>query len=86
MKALIPSPLRSYTRDEPEVDVAGRSVAEALDELNRRYPGMRFRMIDEQDQIRRHIKIFVNEELVRDLTTPLNANDRLQIVCALSGG
>lgn len=86
MKTLIPSPLRSYTGDVSEVELEGRTVAEAMTELNRKYPGIRFRMIDEQDRIRRHIKIFVNENLIRDLTTPLNANDRLQIVCALSGG
>lgn len=86
MKTLIPSPLRSYTGDVSEVELEGGTVAEALAELNRKYPGIRFRMIDEQDRIRRHIKIFVNEELVRNLAAPLNANDRLQIVCALSGG
>ena len=47
---------------------------------------MRFRMIDEQDRIRRHIKIFVNQEQARDLGAALTANDEVVIVGALSGG
>jgi molybdopterin synthase sulfur carrier subunit len=57
-----------------------------LVDLERHYPGIRFRMIDEQDRIRRHIRIFVNGEQARDLTQPLDAKDEVIIVQALSGG
>ena len=57
-----------------------------LADLDRRYSGIRFRMIDEQGRIRRHIRIFVNGEQVRDLTQPLTATDEVIIVQALSGG
>jgi molybdopterin converting factor small subunit len=43
-------------------------------------------MIDEQDRIRRHIRIFVNGDQVRDLSQSLNASDEVIIVQALSGG
>ena len=85
MKVLIPSALRSYT-EQGEAEAIGATLAAVLSDLDRRYPGIRFRMIDEQDQVRRHIRIFVNGEQVRDLTRPLRATDEVVIVQALSGG
>jgi molybdopterin converting factor small subunit len=85
MKVLIPGALRSYT-EKGEVEVGGATLAAALAELDRRYVGIRFRMIDEQDQIRRHIRIFVNGEQARELSQPLAAKDEIVIVQALSGG
>ena len=85
MKVLIPGGLRSYT-ESSEVAVSGATLAAVLDELDRLYPGIRFRMIDEQDRIRRHIRLFVNGAQVHDLAQPLGASDELVIVQALSGG
>ena len=86
MKVLIPDPLRSYTEERREVKADGATLGEVLAALDRRYPGIRFRMIDEQDAIRRHIRIFVNGEQVRTLDVPLNRSDEVFIVQALSGG
>ena len=83
---LIPSPLRSYTGNRPRVAAAGASVAELLSDLDRRYPGIRFRMIDEQDAIRQHIKIFVNREQVKRIDAPVGATDEVIIITAISGG
>jgi molybdopterin synthase sulfur carrier subunit len=85
MKVLIPSPLRPYTR-ESEVEAAGATLAELLADLDRRYPGLRFRVIDEQDKMRVHMRFFVNGEQVFDIARPLLATDEVQIVQALSGG
>lgn len=85
MKVLIPTPLRSYTGAR-EVEAGGGSVAEMLSELDRRYPGFRFRMVDEQNRVRPHIRVFVNGEQVFDLRRPLTASDSIHIVQALSGG
>jgi molybdopterin converting factor small subunit len=85
MKVLIPSPLRPYT-GEREVDAEGATLKDVFTELDRRYPGLRFRMIDEQDRVRPHIRIFVNGEQTFDLAHPLRATDAVQIVQALSGG
>ena len=85
MKVLIPGALRSYTRQK-EVEASGATLAAVLAELERQYPGIRFRMIDEQGHIRPHIRFFVNGEQVRDLSHPLNAVDEVVIVQALSGG
>lgn len=86
MKVLIPSPLRSYTNGAPAVDASGATLAEILVDLDRRYPGIRFRMVDEQDAVRRHMRIYVNREQVRALQTPVHAADEVLIVQALSGG
>ena len=86
MNVLIPTPLRSYTGERHEVQAVGGTLGELLDDLDRRYPGIRFRMIDEQDGIRRHIRIFVNGEQVRALGARLGAADEVMIVQALSGG
>jgi sulfur-carrier protein len=85
VKVLIPSPLRSYTRARA-VEAAGATLGELLAELDRRYPGLRFRMIDEQDRMRRHVRFFVNGEQTFDLALALRPTDEVQIVQALSGG
>lgn len=86
MKVIIPSPLLSYTNQNNEVEAVGATVAEMLDDLNRRYPGIRFRMIDEQDAIRPHMKIFVNGEQTWGLDVTLQPSDEVHILQALSGG
>lgn len=85
MKVLIPTPLRSYTGAR-EVEAGGGSVAEVLSELDRRYPGFRFRMVDEQNRVRPHIRVFVNGDQIFDLRRPLSPSDSIHIVQALSGG
>ena len=86
MKVLLPTPLVEYTANRREVEAEGANLAELLADLDRRYPGIRFRMIDEQDAIRPHMRIFVNGEQVWRLDTPVQPSDRVQILQALSGG
>ena len=86
MKVYIPTPLRSYTGDRSEVEAAGATIAEVLADLDRNYPGIRFRMIDEQDAIRRHIRIWVNKDEARALDIPVTERDEVIIFQALSGG
>ena len=85
MKVLIPSALRSYT-ESGSAEANGATLAAVLADLDRLYPGIRFRMIDEQNRIRPHIRFFVAGEQARDLAQALDANAELIIVQALSGG
>jgi sulfur-carrier protein len=85
VKVLIPGPLHSYT-GRSRVDADGPTLAALLADLDRRYPGIRFRMVDEQDRIRRHMRVFVNGDQVFDLARALNASDEVIIVQALTGG
>ncbi len=85
MRVLIPSALRSYT-ERGETEASGATLSALLADLEHQYPGIRFRIIDEQDRVRRHIRIFVNGEQARDLGLPLKESDEVIIVQALSGG
>lgn len=82
----VASPLRSYTRGESSVSAEGGSLEEVLADMDRRFPGIRFRMIDEQDRIRRHIRLFVNTSEARNLKTEVRPGDEVHLICALSGG
>ena len=85
MKVLIPSPLLSYTKDR-EVEASGRTLADVLLDLDLKYPGIRFRVVDEQDNLRGHMRFFVNDSQVFDMNHPLRPGDSVQLVQALSGG
>jgi molybdopterin synthase sulfur carrier subunit len=86
LKVRIPTPLRSYTNEEKWVESNGETVAELLADLDSQFPGIRFRVVDEQGRLRQHMKIFVNQEAVRDLTTRITDADEVTIMQALSGG
>jgi sulfur-carrier protein len=85
MKVLIPGPLLSYTKTR-EVEARGATFTDLLADLDRQFPGIRFRVIDEQDRLRPHMRFFVNGEQVLDLGRALEPSDEVQIVQALSGG
>jgi molybdopterin converting factor small subunit len=81
----IPSPLFSYT-SKPEVEAQGATVGELLADLDRRYPGLRFRIVDEQDRIRSTIIIAVSGNRVGDLAAAVGPKDVVTLIAALSGG
>ena len=82
----VASPLRSYTGGANTVAAQGATVAELLADLEQRYPGMRFRMVDEQDRIRPHIRLFAGNREVHDLSERVEEDRVLHLICALSGG
>ena len=90
MQVRIPGLLRSYTGGAATVVLklagAAPTLADALADLDARFPGFRFRVVDEQEAIRPHIKMFIDGELARDLATPAKPAAELMIVGALSGG
>lgn len=85
MQVLIPTPLLSYT-GRRQVTAEGATLGELLLDLERQFAGIRFRMVDEQDQVRPHVRIFINGAQVKDLARPLAPGDAVHIVQALSGG
>lgn len=85
MKVMIPGPLLSYTQ-KSEVEACGETLSDLLTDLDRQYPGLRFRIIDEQDRMRAHIRFFVNGAQVFDMQHVLSPGDAVFIVQALSGG
>jgi len=87
LKVLIPGLLRSYTAGVETVSLPSHATLDdALRDLDARFPGLRFRIVDEQHAIRPHIKLFVDGELTRELAAPVVGSAELMIVGALSGG
>ena len=85
MKVLVPSALRSYT-GASHVEAAGESLLALFADLDQRYPGLRFRVVDERGMLRPNMRIFINGLGVRDLSRALQPGDHVAIVLALSGG
>lgn len=86
MRINIPPPLFTYTGGAAAVELAARSLPEMLSALEARYPGIRFRIVDEQDRIRPHIRFFVNGRPALGLGDPAGPGDEVHIIAALSGG
>jgi sulfur-carrier protein len=86
MRVMIPQPLRAYTALRPQVEANGATLDDLLHDLDRRFPGIRFRVIDEQDCMRPHIVFFVDGERTRNLAAPLAGCREVVILQALSGG
>ena len=82
----VSSHVRAYTDGKKEVPAEGGTLAEILDDLETRHPGIRFRVVDEQGRIRTHMNFFVGDELVRDLSHPVRPGEDVHILGALSGG
>ena len=85
-QVFIPSQLTAYTDGATRVEAAGDTVAGVLDDLDRRYPGLKFRVVDEQDRIRKHMRIFIGRVETRRIAAGLRPGDELLIFGALSGG
>ena len=82
----VPSPLHSYTSGKGTVNATGATLAEILADLDRQFPGFRFRVVDEQDRIRSTILFYVGGKVTRSILTLIGAADEVQIIAALSGG
>jgi sulfur-carrier protein len=85
MKVLVPPALHSYTKLS-RVEAEGATLAALFADLDRQYPGLRFRVVDEQGLLRPNMRIFVNGVGVRELDRALQPGDFVAIVLALSGG
>ncbi len=89
LKVRIPSPLRSLTAGQGEVDGAGANINDLIENLEKKFPGMKARLYDETGNLRRFVNIYVNEEDIRFLKgndTPLKEGDEISIVPAIAGG
>jgi sulfur-carrier protein len=85
----IPTPLRSVTKGTADVQAKGDTVDDLIVDLERQFPGLRERLVDETGELRRFINIYVNEEDIRFLEsrkTALKDGDQMSIVPAIAGG
>ena len=89
IKVRIPTPLRSLTKGQGEIETKAGSVLEMIETLNSAYPGIKDRLCDETGELRRFVNIYVNEEDIRFLKgkeTSLKDGDEVSIVPAIAGG
>jgi molybdopterin converting factor small subunit len=86
MKVRIPTPLRSYTNGASVVEADGETVADLVVDLDRQFPGFRFRMVDEHGKLRQHVRVWVDSEHTRDLDVSVADAGEVVIMQALSGG
>jgi molybdopterin synthase sulfur carrier subunit len=86
IRVSVPSQLIAYTGGATRVEAEGATVAAVLADLDRRFPGLKFRVVDEQDRIRRHMRIFVGDLEAKRLDVPVGSEAELLIFGALSGG
>lgn len=86
IRVLLPSQLHAYSGGQSCVEANGSAIVEVLDDLDRRFPGLKFRVVDEQDRVRPHIRLFVGREPARDVGRALRDGDEIMIFGALSGG
>jgi molybdopterin synthase sulfur carrier subunit len=85
----IPTPLRTLTKGSAEVQAKGDTVRDLVEDLERQFPGLRERLLDDAGELRRFINVYVNEEDIRFLTgktTVLKDGDQVSIVPAIAGG
>lgn len=85
----IPTPLRNLTNNAEEVQVEGATLSAALENLDRKCPGLKDRLLNEKGKLRPYINVFHNDEDVRfggGLDTELKDGDKLAIVPAIAGG
>ena len=85
----VPTPLQKLTQNKVEVKVSGASIKELIEDMEKKFPGIKERIYDETGKIRRFINIYVNEEDVRFLQqeeTPLKDGDEVSIIPAIAGG
>lgn len=81
--------LKRFYPDLEEVDISAGNVAEVIQNLNQRYPGLKDYLLDEQGRLRQHVNIFIGDKLIRDkekLSDKVSEKDEVFIMQALSGG
>lgn len=86
MNVRIPTPLLSYTAQARNVEAHGTTIDEILVDVDRQYPGLRFRVVDEQGRLRRHMRVFLNDSIERDLGATVEPDDQITLMQGLSGG
>jgi sulfur-carrier protein len=67
------------------LDVEAATVNDAIDELERRWPGLRDRLCEPGPALRPHIHVYVDRERA-NLGTPLEPRSRIDVIAAISGG
>ncbi|MCI0549333.1 MAG: MoaD/ThiS family protein [Anaerolineae bacterium] len=85
----IPTPLRSYTSGQSEVNVNGENISDALSDLTTQYPTIKPHIFNDGGELRPFVNLFVGENNIKDLQgveTPIKDGDRLVLIPSIAGG
>lgn len=88
-KVKIPTPLRKLTKEQAEVDAAGSTIRDIVDDLEKQFPGFKERMCDDKGDLRRFVNVYVGEEDIRfldGLDTKIPEGETISIIPAVAGG
>ncbi len=86
---IIPTPLRKFTNNESTFDTKGTTVKEAIADLANTHSGLAKHLLDEQNNIRSFIRIYVGDEDINSLqkdATAIADNTVVSIIPAIAGG
>ncbi len=89
VRVRIPSPLRNFTNGADVVEADGGTVADVLDSLKAKAPGIETRLFKAPNQLNRFVNVYLNDEDIRhlkNLETPVKEGDEISIVPAIAGG
>jgi len=89
VRVRVPTPLRKFTQGSDEVDAQGANVRALVDDLEKKYPGIKERICDETGKVRRFVNVYVNGDDIRflqNLETSVKEGDNISIVPAIAGG
>ena len=86
MKVRVSTHLHAYSGGRDELEAGGSNVMELFEDLERQFPGLRFRVVDEQGALRPHMEVFLDQRAVRELDASLAGVETVFLLGALSGG
>lgn len=89
IRVRVPTPLRRFTGGNDEITAEGDSIIAVIEDLERRHPGMRERLLDDKGELRRFVNIYLNGDDIRflnQLTSKVKDGDDISIVPAIAGG
>jgi sulfur-carrier protein len=83
---VLPTALTALFTSLPRrLEVEGATVDKAIDDLDRRWPGVRDRLCEPGPVLRRHIHVYVDQQRAA-LDTPLEDRSHVNVIAAISGG
>ncbi len=82
----LPSQLRDFADGAAVVEVEGGTIGAVLAELERRFPAVGRRVLDEQGRVRRHVHVYVGDERMRAADDPVSDGTEVTVLPAVSGG
>lgn len=89
VKVRIPTPLRTLTNGKAEVESTGSTIIDIINDLEKNYVGIKERICEENDSVRRFVNVYLNDEDIRfidNIKSVVKDGDTISIIPAIAGG